>query len=346
MMGKLRPKAASYNVVEFLGEGLNSIVYRAVRSDPHMHLQQVVALKILKSENAVELWKREFSNLGKISSKHCVRLFGFEWVNDRPALVLEYVRGVSLRQLCLSGPIPKSLAVEILAQIQCGLNALDEYGMCHGDLSPNNVMIDKTGCVKLVDFGWAKGQGWPLQATPEFCAPEVLQGKSPSRWSDLYSLGKLERLLIQAESTRLNGVPETRRDFESKPDPKAQTELGQRVSDVLDHHDRFRGLTTRSLLLVRQTPAYARGIFMGLMIAVIAPNSAAFAPSVAYLQVRGIKWLKVRVDGESLGYAPLDIAVTAHRIHQIVLEDIDGQKTIRLRLNSGEVRALGDTFPR
>src|SRR4051812_3207675 len=82
MKQTLRSSAVSYSLMEHLGEGLNSTVYKAVRFDPFHHLKQTVALKVLKSKNLVDIWKSEFASLEKVACKHCVRVFGFEWVSE------------------------------------------------------------------------------------------------------------------------------------------------------------------------------------------------------------------------------------------------------------------------
>src|SRR6185437_7836857 len=98
-MGSIAALAGNYNIVEFLGEGLNSCVYRAFKDGETLGVRFDVALKILKSEKMVAIWRNEFERLSKIASGHCVKLLGWEILQTGPALVLEYVRGVNLSEL-------------------------------------------------------------------------------------------------------------------------------------------------------------------------------------------------------------------------------------------------------
>lgn len=327
-----------YDMKEFLGEGLNSVVYRAIRSDKGRRLHQTVALKILKSENSVDLWAKEFASLERVASRHCVRIYGFDWVQGRPALVLEYVSGVSLRQLGLSGPVPKPLAREILAQVQRGLLDLAEHDVHHGDLSPNNIMIDGAGCVKLLDFGWAN----VALATPEFTAPELLSGAKPDFLSDLYSLGAIERLLLEETTARLSVDRTIRPTIEWPPDSGHQAELAARVREIIAHQSRFANIATRSLQLARRSRPRAMTWAVAGVLLFAAPKPECLASSPAFIKVRSLKWSHVFIDGIDAGYAPQDLAVSTDRPHRIELRAAEGRAAVTVRLQPGEIRMVND----
>jgi len=345
MQQVLKSTAVTYSLKEHLGEGLNSVVYRAIRTDPFHHMRQTVALKILKSKNLVEIWKREFVSLERVVCKHCVRVFGFEWVEDRPALVLEFVNGISLRQLGLSGPIPPPLAIEILAQVQVGLCSLRSYGVCHGDLSPNNIMIDEAGSVRLLDFGWANGINGSVQTTHAFAAPELLAGARPSFETDLYSLGVIEKMLLDNESPRLNPSPADRPEFSAPPCPKRQSRLARRVRIVRDHHSNFLQMATRSLFVARKAgPPIYRWLFsIGLFLS--APNSecrAKLATELALLKVRTMQWTHVKVDDVEIGFSPQDVYLIPFQAHQITWKTGQSGGTMLVRLGANDIRIIRD----
>src|SRR3954471_20522810 len=84
---------------ELLGEGGQGCVFKALRTDRESRLSQTVAVKILHSKTAVELWRKEFESLHRVRSPYCVQVLSFERVRGRPALILEYIEGVSLAAL-------------------------------------------------------------------------------------------------------------------------------------------------------------------------------------------------------------------------------------------------------
>lgn len=344
MKQTLKSAAVSYTLREQLGEGLNSVVYKAVRSDPFDHLNQTVALKILKSENLVDIWKSEFASLTEVVCKHCVRVYGFDWVDGKPALVLEYVNGISLRQLCLAGPISPALAAEILAQIQIGLLSLKEKGLCHGDLSPNNIMIDESGLVRLLDFGWANSLHGRVQTTFSFAAPELLAGGSPNFQTDLYSLGAIEKLLTEKTSSRVAQDPNARNVFETQSLEAARADLALRVRHVRDHQTRFRQMATRSIVFSKKVRLPFLRIAVTLMILFTLPQSATFAEKfrpLASLKIRTTQWTKLLLDGHELGFAPKDLLLTPQK-HVLTWQRKNGQGQLEIQIPAGHERRLYD----
>ena len=201
----LHPKSFPYQIKEKLGEGLNAYVYKAVKEHPLRGPSQIVALKILKSKTCVKKWRKEFQTLSSISSPYCVSVLGWEILNSKLSLVLEWVEGVTLRDLFLMKEMKEEEILFLCWQIQQGLIDLREAGSYHGDLSPLNVLINTYGQVKLIDFGLSYLEESfftsSFQVTKEFAAPEILMGKKPDYFSDLYSLGKLMSFLVSSFSS-------------------------------------------------------------------------------------------------------------------------------------------------
>jgi serine/threonine protein kinase len=185
-----------YLIGEPLGEGLTSQVYKAIRRHRRLHIEQTVAVKILNSKNEVRTLKNEIGILSQIRSAHCVQLLGWEDLAQGPALVLEYLEGVSLAELSVIRPLDIELIDEILSQVQDGLRDLSKYKICHGDLSARNIFVTTSGVVKLLDFGFS-GNKETTYGTPQFLAPEVWLGQPPSLAGDLFSLGLIREDLLQ-----------------------------------------------------------------------------------------------------------------------------------------------------
>ena len=115
-------------------------------------------------------------------------------------VVMEYVDGQTLKQWMIDNPKPDLEAIRgIVEQIGRGLQAFHRKEMLHQDIRPDNIMIDKTGTVKIIDFGSTNVRG-VLEAAPsgerneilgtvQFTAPEYFVGEGGSTRSDIFSLG-------------------------------------------------------------------------------------------------------------------------------------------------------------
>lgn len=115
-------------------------------------------------------------------------------------VVMEYIDGQTLTQWMIDNPKPDLETVRaIVEQIARGLGAFHRMEMLHQDIRPENIMIDKTGTVKIIDFGSVKVTG-VVEASPptdhndilgtvQYTAPEYFLGESGSPRSDLFSLG-------------------------------------------------------------------------------------------------------------------------------------------------------------
>ena len=180
-----------YHVVDILGEGAPSTVYKAIKRDRSESIQTEVALKVFSSEEHIGVWKREFSSLLGVSSPFCVKVFSFEWAMNKPALCLELVEGLTLVELLDSQSLEERDIIEISAQALMGLQDLWSSGLYHGDLSPMNVMVANDGQVKLLDFGLGNFDDKVRRGTPFFVHDSLINGGAPSKESDLFSLGRL-----------------------------------------------------------------------------------------------------------------------------------------------------------
>lgn len=181
----------NYQLINLIGEGLTSRVYKAIRKHDDLSIEQIVALKVLKSNNLVSTLKTEIDLLTRVQSQHCVRMLGWEKLPQGWTLVLEYLEGVTLADLYALVPIESYLGDEIIAQIQQGLKDLANYDLHHGDLTPQNIFITLSGCVKLLDFGFSNVQSQFGQ--PQFVSPEFWLEQPVSAKSDLFSLGLIQK---------------------------------------------------------------------------------------------------------------------------------------------------------
>ncbi len=319
----LKPEVIYYQLAELIGEGLSSCVYKATRTDSRGHSSQVVALKMLKSQKHVELLKNEFAALCRIRSAHCVSVLSWENFGNNSALVLEFVDGVSLEQLTADQNLSISVINEVTRQIQLGLEHLRDQGLCHGDLSPSNVLIDPRGIVRLVDFGLANWSARENFGTPDFLAPERWQGQPPNFYSDLYALGMIRKHLqpsLTSESL-LHPDPQARELLVMCEERPLQEQMGQLVRETIQRRGQ-RPIVTQLLATVPLQAALQPRVssphallqilrlcaVIGTLLMPLAPRgqlSAMVAP--ATLEIRSERWLRASVNNHDLGYAPIRV---------------------------------------
>jgi serine/threonine protein kinase len=256
----IRPEAPVYKLKKLLGEGLSSRVFAAIREDSRGFSRQEVVLKILKNETDVSWMKREFAVLSRLRTPHCARIYGWENLPDEgPALVLEYIDGVTLLELARATLLSSDEIDEITSQIQGGLRAIRELGLYHGDLSPTNIMIDRRGIVRLIDFAVTQGANGCVTATPPYISPEVWDGGATTASSDLFSLGLIRLDLRDGLQNVPQGLDECRMRAQIWADSGCSLLVRnsslRKPLDIVSRSSRRTSLATRVNALLRERAA-------------------------------------------------------------------------------------------
>ena len=212
--------ANRYEVKEVLGVGGMGVVYRAFDRE----LQEPVAIKALRPEAlvgsgaALDRFKQEIRLARKIAHHNVVRTYDLGEVNGTYYLTMEYVEGTSLKQLIATrGPLPVPVTLTIGKQLCRALEVAHEQGVIHRDIKPQNIVVEPSGVLKVMDFGIArlanrsKDEGLTKEGmsigTPDYMSPEQLAGKELDARSDLYSVGVVlfecltRRLPFEADTT-------------------------------------------------------------------------------------------------------------------------------------------------
>ncbi|MBI5806158.1 tetratricopeptide repeat protein [candidate division TA06 bacterium] len=178
-----------YQVLEFLGEGSTSQVYKAV----DLAGGQTVALKLfLKDFINIDLVCQEFRLLAELRHPNLAAVHGYENFQGECLYVMEYVSGPDI--LCRSRDLSLEEKGRKLIDLCHALEYIHSRNIVHLDLKPSNLLLDGKDAVKLLDFGLAQsGACFPLKisGTPFYISPEVISGQSPDGRADLYSLGVL-----------------------------------------------------------------------------------------------------------------------------------------------------------
>jgi len=192
--------ARRYQVIEELGKGGMGRVYKVFDTE----VREKLALKLLNPEIAtdadtIERFRSELRLARTVSHRHICRMhdLGREEETGTYFITMEYVSGEDLKSLIHSiGALPVGKAVAIARQAAEGLAEAHRLGVVHRDLKPQNIMIDREGGARVMDFGIARsvktkgitGAGVMI-GTPEYMSPEQVDGKEADGRSDIYSLG-------------------------------------------------------------------------------------------------------------------------------------------------------------
>ena len=168
-------------------------------------LDRLVAIKILFPEFAtdpsfVARFRREAQAAANLNHPNIVGVY--DWGKERGTyyIVMEYVDGQTVSEILRNdGPIEAKRAAGIAADVAAALGFAHRKGVVHRDVKPGNVLITKTGEVKVADFGIARAmtatsednltQTGSVMGTATYFSPEQAQGKPVDARSDLYSLG-------------------------------------------------------------------------------------------------------------------------------------------------------------
>lgn len=283
----------------------------AVYTGEHVHMRKRVAVKLLHPEMAnqaalIARFEREAIVGAHVEHKNVAAARDFGRLPDGICyLVLEFVRGVTLRQLINQGPISVRRAARIARQIAEGLGAVHERGIFHRDVAPRNVMVlpGPEDRVKLIDFGFAKVPverfaAMSIQgATPimpsEITSPGVIFGtigylapegvfgmKAVNERSDLYALGSILYEMLA-------GVPPFEAETQALLFLKHRTEPAPRIRDRAPGVEVPRSVENIALRLLKKNPeerfANAAEVMKALdeAMAELAPESKSMPPPTA-----------------------------------------------------------------
>lgn len=187
-----------YELMEKIGSGGMADVYKA----KDILLDRIVAVKILHSNFAedndfIVRFRHEAQSAGKLTHPNIVGIYDVGCDGDIHYIVMEYVEGETLKQYIDSHPhIPIDTAVRIAIEIGYALEDAHANGIIHCDIKPHNVLLTKTGKVKVTDFGIARAinsstviDKESILGSVHYLSPEQAAGDKITEKTDIYSLG-------------------------------------------------------------------------------------------------------------------------------------------------------------
>jgi len=234
-----RVLSSRYRVSSRIARGSMATVYLA--SD--LRLKRRVAVKVIHGDLVDAIVKRRFIEGARLATRiadsNVVRVFDHGQDADSAYLVMEYVAGITLRDLLEEyGSLGPHQTIDIASAVAKGLIAIHKAGMVHGDLKPENVLLADDGGIKIGDLGLANAAsanaatGAALLGTITYLSPELVRSGVADAQSDIYAVGVMvyemltgERPLQIARQHASDMVP-----MPSAKNPKVPAELDELVA--------------------------------------------------------------------------------------------------------------------
>ncbi len=234
-----------YEITQMLGQGGMGAVYKAKDRE----VDRFVALKVIKPALAVDpeilaRFKQELILARQVTHKNVIRIFDLGEAEGIKFITMEFIEGQDLKSLVTEkGKLSNEEIAKVMEQVCLALDAAHGEGVVHRDLKPQNIMIDKSGRVAVMDFGIARSteaggmtQTGALLGTPEYMSPEQVMGEHVDARSDLFTFGViLYQLLLgqmpfKAETVQAAMFKRTRE--KAKAPIEVNPEVPKMLSDI------------------------------------------------------------------------------------------------------------------
>ncbi|MBY6437194.1 Stk1 family PASTA domain-containing Ser/Thr kinase [Rhodococcoides kroppenstedtii] len=244
-----RKLSARYDLGEILGFGGMSEVHLARDG----RLDRDVAIKVLRQDLARDptfylRFRREAQNAAALNHPAIVAVYDTGEAETEtgplPYIVMEYVDGETLRDIVRSeGPMAPKRAMEVIADVCAALDFSHRNGIVHRDVKPANVMINRAGAVKVMDFGIARAiadssspmtQTAAVIGTAQYLSPEQARGEQVDARSDVYSLGCVLFEILTGEPPFTGDSPVAVAYQHVREDPRLPSSVNTEVPGALD----------------------------------------------------------------------------------------------------------------
>jgi tetratricopeptide (TPR) repeat protein/tRNA A-37 threonylcarbamoyl transferase component Bud32 len=233
-----------YEIQSILGEGGMGVVYKALDRE----LDKVIALKTIRGEKSddaeiLQRFKQELLLARKITHKNVVRIYDFGDAEGMKYFTMEYVEGESLKRTIRNqGRIAPETAVSIIRQVLSALKEAHAEGVVHRDLKPQNIMMDKDGTPKIMDFGIARSVAetsgmtatGAIVGTPDYMSPEQVRGEKADEQSDLFSIGVILYEMLTGEVPFKGDSPMSKVMMRLTQRPRAPREIHVDIPGFLE----------------------------------------------------------------------------------------------------------------
>ena len=193
-----------YKLLERIGGGATSLVFAAHDEaiDRRVALKMIVA-DLEDEKETRERFYREAMVTSQLFHPNIVTVLDVGEDHGHPYLVMELLDGWPLAEfLARETTRPLATSLDLIMQLYAGLQAAHEHGVVHRDIKPTNLFVQRSGVLKILDFGLARLQASTLTAngqilgTPDFMSPEQARGEKVDARSDIFSAAAVSYLIL------------------------------------------------------------------------------------------------------------------------------------------------------
>lgn len=204
----LPEKIGAYKVESLLNKGGMSLLYLGLHPDTKEPLTvKILSKEYLSHPDIVERFLKEAAIIELADHPNIVKLYGHGRWEGGLYIAMEFIQGISLRDMILQQAMSLRRSLEIVLQISHALAHLHAHGIIHRDLKPENILLTGSGGIKVIDFGiaafytmkdeHAKESKKRVMGTPAYMSPEQKEDpKNVTFASDIYSLGLITYELV------------------------------------------------------------------------------------------------------------------------------------------------------
>jgi len=247
MAKKHKMSIGGYEIIEELGRGGMSVVYKATQPS----LNRIVALKVLPRHLAdepefVNRFEQEANAIASLNHPHIIQVYDKGQEHRVYYFVMEFVDGHDLTDEFSTGPLPLTRTVTLAKQICQGLAYAHKNGIVHRDIKPQNILIDSNGFAKIADFGIAQlavpdaintsltKEGVAI-GTLDYMAPEQkLDASTVDEKADLYAFGVVLYEMLTGQ------LPHPSYPLPSNRNPRIPATMDKIVEKLLQEDPKFR----------------------------------------------------------------------------------------------------------
>ena len=231
-MASIPSRIGNFEVLSQLGSGGMGTVY--LGRDPELGRQ--VAIKVIREEvrdqEVLDRFFREARAAAALRHPNIITVYASGQHDHQPYMAMEYVDGESLADIIRSRrTLPLSDKISYLEQICAGLHFAHRAGIVHRDVKPANIMVDREGVVRILDFGIARIEGsamtqdGSLMGSLNYMSPEQMLGRPVDHRSDIFSVGTVAYELLCYQQAFKGGLNDGLLQRLPNEDPPALAQL-------------------------------------------------------------------------------------------------------------------------
>jgi len=246
---------ARYKIEGTLGQGGMGAVLLATdtRLDRKVAIKRILG-EAARSKAAIMRFLTEAKAIAALNHPNIVQIYDYGRAKDGPFLIMEYVDGGSVADLCKQGALPFDRAIAVVCQVCEGLATAHALGIVHRDIKPANILLNRAGAPKLTDFGLAKAEAadhgmtvtGAVMGTPDFMPPEQRRDAAlVDHRSDLWSLAATFYQMLTGRSPKIVRLHEAPQALQAILAKALEDEKHDRYQSAAEFHAAIRSATDK-----------------------------------------------------------------------------------------------------